>query len=109
MYRCTASLATVSPMRCGFRRTAQSNGRNAAARLRPGGIPARPPHSRPTPLSHERRQEILPFILQGRPHRSARRLLSNLDEFGRTAGADLAAELQAEMRGLVETYEALKS
>ena len=37
------------------------------------------------------------------------RLLSNLDAFERHAGADLAALVQQEMRGLVETYEALKT
>ncbi len=37
------------------------------------------------------------------------RLLSNLDQFERHAGADLAALLQTEMRGLVDTYETLKS
>ncbi len=37
------------------------------------------------------------------------RLLSNLQEFERDAGADLAALLQSELRSLVETYEDLKA
>jgi ATP-dependent exoDNAse (exonuclease V) beta subunit len=37
------------------------------------------------------------------------RLLSNLDPFIEAADADLAAELQSEMLGLVDTYETLKA
>jgi ATP-dependent exoDNAse (exonuclease V) beta subunit len=37
------------------------------------------------------------------------RLLTNLDDFERRAGADLAVLLQRDLRGLIETYETLKS
>ncbi len=40
---------------------------------------------------------------------AANRLLSNLDQYERHAGADLAALLQLEMRGLVDTYEQMKA
>src|ERR1051326_7510492 len=37
------------------------------------------------------------------------RLIANLDDFGRQAGADLAALLHGELRDLVEIYESLKA
>jgi len=37
------------------------------------------------------------------------RLLTNLDEFERRSGADLAALLQTELRSLVQTYERMKA